>query len=165
MLALHTATHQVEEVSHGVAVPARGGVVVRADALFDGFRDLTYAYGFGPRAYDLVTAELVDLSGAVVARADYLPAVRSASAIRTSGFRWNSRPADGGVWLLSVSSRRFAAIHLGGRAGLRSRRLVVPSRPRDVRGRSGWCPRRAPTSPPRGRVRALNSAAHASFAP
>ena len=52
----------MEQVTHAVVVPARGGVAVRADSLFDGFRDLSYAYCFGPRTYELVTADLVDLS-------------------------------------------------------------------------------------------------------
>ena len=63
MVGLHTAAHQVETASRPVVVPARGGMTVRADSLFDGFRDLTYAYCFGPRSYELVTADLVDAGG------------------------------------------------------------------------------------------------------
>ena len=165
VLGLHTATHQVEQVSHGVVVPARGGVVVRADALFDGFRDLTYAYGFGPRAYDLVTADLVDLSGAVVASCR-LPARpgRPATAIPDVGLQVELAAADGGAWHLSVSSRRFAqyvSVDVPGYVPDDSWFHLAPGASRPVR----LVPEAGTTSPPRGRVRALNSAAHASFAP
>ena len=49
-LGLHTAAHPSKQASRPVVVPARGGVEVRANGLLDGFRDLTYAYRFGPRA-------------------------------------------------------------------------------------------------------------------
>ena len=41
-----------------IAVPARESRAIHADALFDGFRDLTHAYGFGPAAQDAVCATL-----------------------------------------------------------------------------------------------------------
>jgi len=164
VLALHTATHQVEQVSHGVAVPARGGVVVRADALFDGFRDLTYAYGFGPRAYDLVTADLVDRTGAVVARADFLPAGPVRERDPDVGLQVELASADGGAWHLSVSSRRFAqyvSVDVPGYVPDDSWFHLAPGTSRTVR----LVPESGTTSPPRGRVQALNSAAHTSFAP
>ena len=163
VLRLHTSSHQVEEVSHGVAVPARGGVAVRADSLVDGFRDLAYAYCFGPRVYELVTAELLDRAGAVVASAAHLPGGPPAARPR----RRASGGTGAGRWG-SVAPLRLVApfrrIRLGGRAGLHPRGLVVPSRPGDVTARPADAGG-GTTAPPRGRVRALNSAAHASFAP
>jgi beta-mannosidase len=52
-----------------IDVPARGARSIHADALFDGFRDLTYAYRFGPPPQDAVCASLRDSAGAVIARA------------------------------------------------------------------------------------------------
>jgi beta-mannosidase len=50
-----------------VSVAAWDGVTLSADAAFEGFRDLTYAYRFGPRAYDVVEAVLRDEDGAELA--------------------------------------------------------------------------------------------------
>ncbi len=41
-----------------MTIPARGSRSVHADALFDGFVDLTYAYRFGPPGHDVVAATL-----------------------------------------------------------------------------------------------------------
>jgi beta-mannosidase len=51
-----TAGQLLEEGAVEVDVEARSGVTVSAEAAFDGFRDLTWAYRFGPRAYDAVVA-------------------------------------------------------------------------------------------------------------
>jgi len=67
--------------------PGPCGITVRADALVDGFRDLTYAYRFGPRTYDLVTAELVDPAGRVLAGPGTCPVDRRGTWIPTSDFR------------------------------------------------------------------------------
>jgi beta-mannosidase len=164
VLRLYTASHQVEQVSHGVAVPARGGVAVRADALLDGFRDLTYAYGFGPRVYDLVTADLLDGSGAVAASADFLPAGPARQRDPDVGLQVELRSADGGEWHLTVSSRRFAqyvSVDVPGYLPDDSWFHLPPGVPRSIR----LSPEPGTTHGPRGRARALNSAAAASFGP
>jgi beta-mannosidase len=50
-----------------VSVAGWDGVTLSADAAFEGFRDLTYAYRFGPQTYDVVRAVLRDDAGAEVA--------------------------------------------------------------------------------------------------
>ncbi len=72
-LALHSGDHCLETADTPVEVPPRGGVTLSSSALLDGFRDITYAYRFGPRRYELVVAELVDEAGATLSRATYLP--------------------------------------------------------------------------------------------
>jgi beta-mannosidase len=63
-----------EAVSTRVSVPPRGGHSVHADALFEGFRDLTYSYRFGPPAHDAIAASLRDVAtGALRASACYFP--------------------------------------------------------------------------------------------
>jgi beta-mannosidase len=164
VLSLHTASLQVEQVTHAVVVPARGGVAVRADSLFDGFRDLSYAYCFGPRTYELVTADLVDGTGTVVAGTGHLPGGPARDRDRDVGLQVELAAADGGVWHLSVSSRRFAqyvSVDVPGFVPDDSWFHLAPGASRLVR----LLPEAGTTSPPRGRVRALNSVAPASFAP
>jgi beta-mannosidase len=48
--------------SASVTIPGRGACSVHADALFDGFLDLTYAYRFGPPQHDVVAATLRDVA-------------------------------------------------------------------------------------------------------
>lgn len=158
-IGLHTAVHQVETASCPVVVPARGGCSVRAEALFDGFRDVTYAFCFGPRAYDLVTAELVDQDGRVLSRAGYLPGGPARETDPDVGLQTEVEPADEGVWSLRVSSRRFAQfvqIDVPGYAPDDSWFHLPPGGSRLVLLRPE--PGAEPGSVPRGRVRALNSA-------
>ena len=164
VLRLYTTSHQVEHVAHEVVVPARSGVEVRADSLFDGFRDLAYAYCFGPRSYELVSADLVDGTGAVLASAGYLPGGPARERDPDVGLQVELAAVDGGAWQLSVSSRRFAeyvSVDVPGYVPDDSWFHLAPGTSRPVR----LAPEAGTTSPPRGRVRALNSGAHASLAP
>jgi beta-mannosidase len=43
-----------------LTIPARGEASVHADALFEGFLDLTYAYRFGPPGHDVVAAVVIE---------------------------------------------------------------------------------------------------------
>lgn len=108
VIGLHTGAHQVEHVSRDVVVPARGGVELYADSLFDGFRDLTYAYCFGPRSYELVTADLVDAEGRTVAGTGYLPGGPAREPDPDVGLQAEIGPADERAWQLRVTARRFA---------------------------------------------------------
>jgi len=158
-IGLHTAVHQVETASCPVVVPARGGCSVRAEALFDGFRDLTYAFCFGPRAYDLVTAELVGRDGSVLSHTGYLPGGPARETDPDVGLQGTVGSADEGVWSLRVSSRRFAQfvqIDVPGYAPDDSWFHLPPGGSRTVRLRPE--PGTEPGSVPTGRVRALNSA-------
>ena len=156
-LGLHTAVHSVEGVSRPVVVPARGGIEVRAESLFDGFRDLTYAYCFGPRGYELVTADLVDPSGEILSRTGYLPGGPSRELDPDVGLQAEVEPVDGGGWLLRVSARRFAQyvqIDVPGYLPDDSWFHLPPGGSRTVLLR----PEPGTSQVPHGRVRALNSA-------
>ncbi len=85
--SLFSGEHCLETAERGVAVPARGGTTVSSSSLFDGFRDVTYAYRFGPRHHELVVARLLDEEGSVLSRATYLPAGRVGPCSPRSGFR------------------------------------------------------------------------------
>jgi beta-mannosidase len=160
-LCLHTAIHTVERASRPVVVPARGGVEVRANGMLDGFRDITYAYRFGPREYDLVTAELTDPSGRVLSRADYLPGGPARGVDPDIGLQAEVVAADGRVCLLRVSTLRFAQyvqIDVPGYMSQDSWFHLPPDGSRTVR----LVPEPGYGAAPRGRVRALNSGTHAS---
>ncbi|MGA2837929.1 MAG: glycosyl hydrolase [Acidimicrobiales bacterium] len=163
-LGLHTAVHRVEAESSPVTVPARGAIEVRAEGLFDGFRDLTYAYRFGPRTYELVTADLVDAAGTRMATTGYLPGGPGRDMDPDVGLQAGVEPADGGVWLLHVSSRRFAQyvhVDVPGFVASDSWFHLPPGGARTVLLR----PDAGSVGEPMGRVRALNSAVPCSVSP
>jgi beta-mannosidase len=57
-----------------VHIPARGHCSIHADALFNGFLDLTYAYRFGPPEHSVVVSSLRDrASGALLSVSHYFP--------------------------------------------------------------------------------------------
>ena len=152
--SLHTAAHQVERVTRDVVVPARGGVSVHADSLFDGFRDLTYAYCFGPRSYELVTVDLLDASGTVLATTGYLPGGPARDLDPDVGLQARIEPADEGTWLLEISTRRFAEyvqVDVPGFVAADSWFHL----PRGDPARPSSDPSPGPPRQPRGRVRAL----------
>ncbi len=156
VLGLHTAAHTVETESCPVEIPARGAVTVRADGLFDGFRDLTYAYRFGSRSYELVTAELVDAGGRVRSSCGYLPGGPARGNDPDLGLQAVVEPTDEGMWLLRVSSRRFAQyvqVDVPGFVADDSWFHLPPGGSHTVRLR----PESGPGREPKGRVRALNS--------
>ncbi len=158
-VGLHTAAHRVEEVSRPVSIPARGGIEIVADSLFDGFRDLAYAYRFGPRPYELVTADLV-AGGTVLASTGFLPGGPARPVEGDVGLQARLEPADGGVWCLSISARRFSHyVHVD----------VPGFRPDDSwfhlppeGARTVYLAPEPGTGPePRGKVRALNARSEA----
>lgn len=75
-------TVPVASASVPIGVPGRGATTIRADSLFDGFLDLTYAYKFGPPGHDTVAASLTSADGAHLATAFHwpvgMPSTRSA---------------------------------------------------------------------------------------
>jgi len=159
-IGLHTAAHCVERGSCPIVVPARGGTTVRAEALFDGFRDLTYAYCFGPRTYDLITADLVDGGGNTVAATSYLPGGPARDMDPDVGLQAEVGPADGGRWPLYVSTRRFAQyiqIDIPGFVASDSWFHLPPGGTRELVLR----PEPGCDHEPKGRLRALNSVAPA----
>jgi beta-mannosidase len=163
-VALHTAIHRAEAASCPVVVPARGGIEVRAEALFDGFRDLTYSYCFGPRGYELVTADLVDPSGRILATTGYLPGGPARAMDPDVGLQAEVEPVDGGAWKLNISSRRFAQyvhVDVPGFVASDSWFHLAPGGTRSVLLR----PEAGSALEPKGRLRALNSAAPCSVSP
>jgi beta-mannosidase len=139
-----------------INIPARGHRAVHADALFDGFLDLTYAYRFGPPGHDVIAATLSDcLTHTVRAEASYYP--RRLPAGRSDiGLTAVAEPT-GQDYSLELSAERFAhavAIDFEGCVPEDNYLVLEPGRRRRILLR-----RKQPSLTPRGHVTALNSAA------
>jgi len=112
-----------------VVIPARGGIEIEATALFDGFRDISYAYRFGPLTYDVVSVSLMtDGQGALALGAAHMTSTDERSAVDPTvvsqvhwlpggpcrqveghlGLTAHAHPAAAGSWDLHVATRRFA---------------------------------------------------------
>ncbi len=164
VVGLHTAAHQVESASCPVTVPARGGVTVRADALFDGFRDLSYAYCFGARPYELVTVEVRSPSGDVVAASAHLPGGAVRDMEPDVGLQTRVERSDEGVCNLLVTTARFAQyvqVDVPGFAASDSWFHLAPGATRALVLR----PLPGVSGDPSGRVRALNAGTVAVVGP
>ena len=48
----------VGQAERAITLAPRGGATLSADAMFEGFRDLTWSYRFGPPGHDLIVATL-----------------------------------------------------------------------------------------------------------
>ena len=105
---VYSAEHCVDQGQRAVTVPPRSGLELAAEDLFDGFRDLTYAYRFGPRHAELVVAHLVAESGDVLATGRFLPDGPRRPLRGELGLQAIVQPVDEQSWSLSVSTRRFA---------------------------------------------------------
>ena len=138
-----------------LTVPARGSRSIHADALFDGFLDLTYAYRFGPPAHDLVSATLSDRStGAVLGSTCYFPQAMPGGRVDDPGLTARVEGSGHGCTLI-LDARRFAsavAIDVEGWLPADNYLDVEPGRGRRIALR----PIGGGAAMPRGEVRALN---------
>ena len=137
-------------------LPARGAQSIHADALFDGFCDLTYAYRFGPPAHDVVVATLRDpSSGAVLTSALHFPG-RLPSEMHDAGLTAHAELTSQG-YALVLETERFVhavAIDVDGCVPEDNYLHLEPGEPRVVRLRTA-----ARDAVRRGRVSALNGEA------
>jgi beta-mannosidase len=152
----------VEAGGVAVAIAARGQVTVEAGALFDGFRDLSYAYRYGPPPYDVIAVGLSDGGGRVVSEVVHLPAGLDRPVEPEIGLAATARPGVDGDWELAVTTRRLAqwvVVEVPGFQASDSWFHLAPGASRTV----ALVPGRGPGGPerPSGQVRALNSQAAA----
>jgi len=151
-----------DEASAPVEVPARGSLALDAGSLFDGFRDIGYAYRYGPPAYDAVVATLADTAGEVVGEVVHLPGGPARPLDADVGLEATARRSGDGTWSLTVSCARLAQwveVDIPGFRPDDSWFHLVPGRPRSIGLRSlGAVGGGADDDgAPRGRVRAVNS--------
>ena len=91
-----------------VMVPAHSVLELQAEGLFDSFRDLSYAYRFGPPPHDLIAATLRHDDGSVLARTfHFVGALPSRTELDVGLAGVFVTRADGSR-AITVSSRRFA---------------------------------------------------------
>jgi len=157
-IGLHTRSHTVETASGAVTVPARGACSVRADSMVEGFRDLSYAYRFGPRPFELITADLVGPSDQVLAHGAFLPGGPGRTIEPDVGLQARMERVDGGRWRIHISTREFAQyvhVDVPGFVASDSWLHLPPGGERDVL----LHPSPGAAAVPTGTVRALNSTA------
>jgi beta-mannosidase len=148
---------RVDQAERVVEVPARGWLTVEAGALFDGFRDLSYSYRFGPPAYDVVAADLQDSEGRAVSDVVHLPASLDRPMEVDLGLVAAARPGSDGSWTVTVTTRRFAqwvVVEVPGFLATDSWFHLAPGASRSL----GLVPR-GEAGRPAGLVRALNARA------
>jgi beta-mannosidase len=91
-----------------LTIPARSARTVHADTLYEGFRDLTYAYRFGPPGHDVVAATLRRrASDAILAAAHWFPCGLPSARERALGLVARATPIAGGYALI-LEADRFA---------------------------------------------------------
>lgn len=145
-----TATLELTTYQHGrrrdahasktVEVAARSGVTVNADAMLGYFADLTNAYGFGPRKYDVIHVALVDApTGAIISEDFHFPAGLNlpyqSDAIVTASAR---RLQDGDAMLAIETSAFLQSVQVRapGFTSDDDSFNLIPGRRREIRLRS-----------------------------
>jgi beta-mannosidase len=108
-LAIYRDGRLLDTVLTDMGVPARGHCAVHADALFAGFRDLTYAYRFGPPAHEVITASLLDArTGLLRASACYFPGSLPGAQTGYLGLTARTEEFGADTYALVLSTERFA---------------------------------------------------------
>jgi beta-mannosidase len=97
-----------ERVSCPVELPGRSELDTSAERVLKGFRDLTYAYRFGPPAFDVVLVELATPDGTLLGSDVFLPAGPGRPVVADLGLRAVARHDDQQRWSLTVSAEGFA---------------------------------------------------------
>ncbi|WP_139488152.1 glycoside hydrolase family 2 protein [Brevibacillus dissolubilis] len=98
----------VAEAKRDLTVLPRQSVSFSVDECFDGFRDLTYAYRFGPPAQDFIVATLYDQAGQLVSDCFYFPCGRPHTQENDIGVEATAEERPDGTYLLTVTSKKFA---------------------------------------------------------
>ena len=141
---------QVAAGQRTISIPARGQIEVHADALFERFFDLSWAYRFGPAGYDALAATMV-VGETVVAEAFFWPQGMPVEREADLGLRAVATPRDDG-FCLELSAERLAvavAITLDVGAPDENYLHIEPGRTRRIM-------LRGVTGAPQGTVKALN---------
>jgi beta-mannosidase len=145
-----------------LTIPSRGHHSVHADAIFEGFADLTYAYRFGPPGHDVVAATLRDrATGAILAAAHCFPCGLPTARDSALGLLADAQPIASG-YAINLKVDRFAhavAIDAEGFVPDDNYFHLEPGDPRRIVLRA-----EVPGRPLRGRVSALNGTVSISLA-
>jgi len=148
----------VARVATSLDVPAYDARALHCASLFDHFLDLTHAYRFGPRQYDVAIARLRERSsGELISQTCYFPHLLPSERVDDLDLRADAEQTPDGNWQLRLKSERFAfalAIEIGDFSPETAYFELAPGQERVVRLTS-----RVPGAIPRGFVAPLNAAA------
>ena len=111
-LELHLIRNGSVKVAVGKAqlqIAGRSAMELECSSLFEHFIDLTHAYRFGPRAYDVAVVVVRDTAtGRTLSQDSYFPGGLSAATSEDLGLEASLSPMSGDEWQLSLTSKRFA---------------------------------------------------------
>ncbi|MEZ4414014.1 MAG: hypothetical protein R2910_13575 [Gemmatimonadales bacterium] len=99
---------RVGNATRQITIPVRGALELNAGELFDEFRDLSYAYRFGPASFDVLAAELRSTEGRELARSFWFVGGWPSARELDIGLSAQLRTSDSGSHELLVATRRFA---------------------------------------------------------
>jgi beta-mannosidase len=154
----------VEGAAVDVVIPARGALALDAAGLFEGFRDISYAYRFGPPSHDVVAVTLADTEGRTLAETVYLPGGQQRATEHDVGLAARLDAQDAHGLALEVSTRRFAqwvSIDAPGWRPADSWFHLAPGATRRIELSPESL--ESPVMPPVGTVRSINSTMSARF--
>jgi beta-mannosidase len=89
-------------------VPGRGAIELAGSTLFEHFMDLTHAYRFGPRQYDVAIVRLRDAQSRLVSESAYFPGGLSSERADDLGLEAVAERVSDDAWLLRLQCQRFA---------------------------------------------------------
>ena len=98
----------LERTEKRIDLQPRSATTVSVDSMFEGFRDLTYAYRFGPQAHDLVAVALVDEDGITTTEAVHLPHGQARTQEEDVGLSAELSVDSGGRPRVRVGTESFA---------------------------------------------------------
>ena len=118
---------RVAEGSRRVELPARGSVEIAGTTLFEHFLDLTYAYRFGPPAFEVAVGTLIDAgSKALLGECFHFPGpfpaeiessiywgVPAAALTRSHGWNWVTPAAMSTMQGKEAVNRFFGSLSVG----------------------------------------------------
>jgi beta-mannosidase len=106
--ALTDTGAEIERAERDVVVDSHGALGLGTSELFNGFRDLNYAYRFGPLTYDVVVAELFDAHARRCSETYFLPAGAARPRLPGLGLEAHAARISEREWMLECSSDLFA---------------------------------------------------------
>jgi beta-mannosidase len=89
-------------------LPSRKEIEIHVDALFEGFKDLTYAYRFGPSGHDVVVARVGANSSPLLGEAFYFPCGLLTMHEGDIGLSAEATLCPDGTYELHVRTEKFA---------------------------------------------------------
>ena len=145
--------HQLDESTRPVRLDGRAVLDVSVDGAFGHFRDLSYAYRFGPQQVDVIDATLIDAAGVELNRCHLLPAGHRRPRDPGLALRASAEVEEGALSIRVAADRfaHFVSIDIDNMIPSDNWFHLSPGEERMVR-----CTLRGDDAPRSGEIRALN---------